>query len=276
MLPIPRSITIYVEVIYDNTENNPNNPFSPPRLISEKNGSMKTTDEMFQLILRYIKYLKRDEEIGLEEDIFEKMKIQQKKTIIAFDFDGTITQTDMFFLVIFHFNSLINLITKTPLAIFILIRHKLGLLSNSIAKEQIFGLYFKGWSQLEFNNKCLQFAELIEKNLNIEFKKVIKNLQNHNNEIIIVSASASNWIEPWARKYNFKQVISTEISVDKDNKLTGKFSTPNCINQHKVERILKAYPNREEYYLVAYGDSSGDKELLEFADESYLNFKKTK
>ncbi len=67
MLPIPRGSTIYVEGIYDNTENNPNNPFSPPRLISEKNGSMKTTDEMFQLILSYVKYQKGDEEIELEE-----------------------------------------------------------------------------------------------------------------------------------------------------------------------------------------------------------------
>ncbi len=67
MLPIPRGSTIYVEGVFDNTSNNPNNPFSPPRNISEKNGSMKTTDEMFQLILSYLPYQKGDEEIGLEE-----------------------------------------------------------------------------------------------------------------------------------------------------------------------------------------------------------------
>ncbi len=67
MLPIPRGSTIYVKGVFDNTINNPNNPFSPPRLISEKNGSMKTTDEMFQLILNYVIYQKGDEEIGLEE-----------------------------------------------------------------------------------------------------------------------------------------------------------------------------------------------------------------
>jgi hypothetical protein len=67
MMPVPRGSIIYVEGIYDNTESNPNNPFSPPRLISEKNGSMKTTDEMFQLILSYVKYQKGDEGVGLEE-----------------------------------------------------------------------------------------------------------------------------------------------------------------------------------------------------------------
>jgi hypothetical protein len=66
MLHIPRGSTIYVEGVYDNTSNNPNNPFSPPQVIMERNGSMKTTDEMFQLIMTYVPYQKGDEEISLE------------------------------------------------------------------------------------------------------------------------------------------------------------------------------------------------------------------
>lgn len=29
------------------------------------------------------------------------------------------------------------------------------------------------------------------------------------------------------------------------------------------------FPNRSEYYLIAFGDSRGDKELLEYADEGH-------
>ncbi len=64
MLKIPS--TIYVEGVYDNTAENPNNPFSPPRIIMEKNGSMRTTDEMFQFIVTYVPYKKGDEIISLE------------------------------------------------------------------------------------------------------------------------------------------------------------------------------------------------------------------
>jgi hypothetical protein len=67
LLFVPRGSTIYVVGDYDNTSDNPNNPFNPPRTISEKNGSMKTTDEMFQLILTYVPYQKGDEKISLEE-----------------------------------------------------------------------------------------------------------------------------------------------------------------------------------------------------------------
>ncbi len=63
---IPRGTTIYVEGVYDNTRFNPNNPFSPPQEIRERNGSMKTTDEMFQLIVTYVPYQKGDEDISLE------------------------------------------------------------------------------------------------------------------------------------------------------------------------------------------------------------------
>ena len=43
-----------------------NNPFSPPQLVCEVNGSMKATDEMFQFIVTYLPYEQGDENISLE------------------------------------------------------------------------------------------------------------------------------------------------------------------------------------------------------------------
>jgi hypothetical protein len=64
LLKIPRGTTIYVEGVYDNTASNPNNPYHPPKEIRERNGSMKTTDEMFQLIITYVPYEPGDENIS--------------------------------------------------------------------------------------------------------------------------------------------------------------------------------------------------------------------
>lgn len=66
LLKLPRGSKIYVEAMYDNTAQNPNNPFSPPQTISDRNGSMKTTDEMLQLILTYVPYKLGDEDISNE------------------------------------------------------------------------------------------------------------------------------------------------------------------------------------------------------------------
>ncbi|OSZ78222.1 hypothetical protein CAP35_08150 [Chitinophagaceae bacterium IBVUCB1] len=66
MLKIPKGSTIVAEGLYDNTKNNMNNPFSPPRLIKDQNGSMRATDEMFQFIITYVPYQEGDENISLE------------------------------------------------------------------------------------------------------------------------------------------------------------------------------------------------------------------
>ncbi|MBK7856966.1 MAG: hypothetical protein IPJ79_20605 [Bacteroidetes bacterium] len=66
LLKIPAGSKIRAEGVYDNTEQNPNNPFYPPRVIGERKGSMRTTDEMFQLIFNYLEYKKGDENISLE------------------------------------------------------------------------------------------------------------------------------------------------------------------------------------------------------------------
>lgn len=65
MLKLPAGSTVYVEGVFDNTRNNPNNPFNPPRTVREPEGNMRTTDEMFQLIITYLPYKAGDENISL-------------------------------------------------------------------------------------------------------------------------------------------------------------------------------------------------------------------
>jgi hypothetical protein len=70
MLKIPAGSEIIVKATYDNTSNNPDNPFSPPQVISERKnlngkGSMRTSDEMLQFIINYLPYNDDDENIIL-------------------------------------------------------------------------------------------------------------------------------------------------------------------------------------------------------------------
>lgn len=66
MLKIPAGSLIRVVGVFDNTKDNPMNPFDPPRTIGEREGSMRTTDEMFQFIINYLPYRPGDEHISLE------------------------------------------------------------------------------------------------------------------------------------------------------------------------------------------------------------------
>jgi hypothetical protein len=65
MMKIPKGPTIAAIGVYDNTADNLNNPFSPPREVIGTNGSMRVTDEMFQFIMRYLPYQPGDENVSL-------------------------------------------------------------------------------------------------------------------------------------------------------------------------------------------------------------------
>ncbi len=66
MVVIPKGSWIIAEGVFDNTRNNPLNPNSPPDWVAEKDGSMRTSDEMFQFIINYLPYKQGDENISLE------------------------------------------------------------------------------------------------------------------------------------------------------------------------------------------------------------------
>lgn len=68
MVKIPAGSEIKVIGVYDNTRANPLNPFNPPRPVGEREGSMRTTDEMFQFIINYLPYRPGDENISLEQN----------------------------------------------------------------------------------------------------------------------------------------------------------------------------------------------------------------
>lgn len=63
---LPKGSVIHVFGEFDNTADNPLNPFHPPQRVSEREGSMRTTDEMFQLIITWMPYQNGDENISLE------------------------------------------------------------------------------------------------------------------------------------------------------------------------------------------------------------------
>ncbi len=56
---------IRMEGFFDNSVDNPNNPFHPPQKVSERAGSMRTSDEMFQFIISALVYQKGDENKSL-------------------------------------------------------------------------------------------------------------------------------------------------------------------------------------------------------------------
>lgn len=189
--------------------------------------------------------------------------MMDRKRLYVFDFDGTLTKRDSLLAFIIFVRGwkmlLLTLLRYSPL----LVLMKLGLYDNGKAKEKVFCACFKGMSLTSFNDYCQRFAE---ENRSLLREQAVLYINKVREETcVIISASVDNWVQPF---FPDIRVLGTQIEVA-DGKLTGKFTTPNCYGPEKVRRLLSAYPERKDYYLVAYGDSGGDRELLDYADEAY-------
>ena len=69
---------------------------------------------------------------------------------------------------------------------------------------------------------------------------------------------------------NYWEMVCERLLFEiKNGKLTGKFSTKNCFGIEKVNRIKEKYNLSEYNVIYAYGNSSGDKEMLSIANEKY-------
>ena len=66
LVRIPKGSTLHIIGSYDNTIDNPFNPFSPPRTIWSF-GDMKSTDEMMTLMMIFFPYQEGDENISLQK-----------------------------------------------------------------------------------------------------------------------------------------------------------------------------------------------------------------
>ncbi|WP_165023978.1 MULTISPECIES: HAD-IB family hydrolase [unclassified Dysgonomonas] len=194
------------------------------------------------------------------------MKIVEESRIIAvFDFDGTITVKDTLFDFIVFCHGGWKLVAGLLILSPILVLFKLGFITNESAKQRMFSFFFKGKKKPDFDLYCQRYSRRIDEITNLEAADKIKWHQSEGHQIIIISASIVDWIKPWANTSNIEEVIGTQIEI-KDNIITGRFASKNCYGREKVNRLLALYPDRDSYKLYAYGDSSGDKELLSIAD----------
>lgn len=192
----------------------------------------------------------------------------EKKTKAVFDFDNTITTKDTLFHFIKFYHGSMKFWSGMTLLLPILVLFKLKLLNNEKAKQILFSYYFKNTNFDVFQLKCGEYKEKLDDILNKVAIDKIRWHQQEGHEVLIVSASIENWIYPWAKKNGIDRIVGTQLEIV-NNKLTGKFTTPNCNGNEKVKRLLTLYPNKNDYILYAYGDSKGDIPMLKLADYSY-------
>lgn len=191
-----------------------------------------------------------------------------KKRIAFFDFDGTITTRDTLLEFIRFYKGTLHFYLGFLVYSPFIVAYKLGLIPNFVAKQKVLSFFFKGESLDVFQAKCNAFSdEVLPALIRPKALEEIARLKANDVPIVIVTASAENWIRQWAQKQGLG-LIGTRLAVD-GNKISGKFDGKNCYGDEKVCRIEQEYRFSDYSDIYAYGDSSGDKAMLARATVSF-------
>jgi phosphatidylglycerophosphatase C len=189
----------------------------------------------------------------------------ERRTFAAFDFDGTITRRDTMvpFLAAVAGRSAVAraLSAESPrLAI-----AAAGRGDRDEAQARVITRVLMGHSYADVEAAGLAYGvELSRSAITAEARDRIAWHRREGHEIVIVSASLDVYLVEVARSLGVAHVLSTGLDVDADGLCTGRLRGANCRGPEKATR-LRTLLAGEDVELWAYGNSTGDDEMLALA-----------
>ncbi|SHF00238.1 HAD-IB family hydrolase [Chryseobacterium takakiae] len=192
------------------------------------------------------------------------------KKLYCFDFDGTLTYKDTMFMYLRFYDPVkfrLQFLKHIPL--FVLLKLKLA--DTEKVKKSFIGSILKGQMQEKIEKKSNQFFEhyypkIIRENA-LDF---IRNIDREHTHSLLVTASLDIWAKPFAEAFQM-ELVATKAEF-KNGVFTGNFIGKNCNGKEKLIRIQTEIASRKYDKIIAFGDTSGDRYMLQWANEGHYQF----
>lgn len=195
------------------------------------------------------------------------------RPLAAFDFDGTLTVEDSFTAFLAWragpARHLAGMLRLAPAALAYLVHRDRGRLKAAAVRE-----FLKGAPRARLEADAQAFADAFApRMLRPDALAAWRDWRARGATLVIVTASPALTVEPFARALGADVLIGTELAFDDQARVAGAFAGPNCRGAEKAAR-LRARFGPDVRLAAAYGDTSGDHEMLAMAEEAgYRVFK---
>jgi len=186
--------------------------------------------------------------------------------VVAFDFDGTITVKDSFMTFLRwrvgagRFNA--GMMRLAPASLAYLGHRNRGRIKAAAVRE-----FLKGVPREQLEAEARAFAQTVAPRL---LRPDAVHTWNHWRQrratLVIVTASPTHVVAPFARGLGADALIGTELAFDDQDRVTGAFTGENCRGDEKVRRLRQMFGD-DLRLKAAYGDTSGDTAMLAIAEE---------
>jgi phosphatidylglycerophosphatase C len=196
-----------------------------------------------------------------------------KSMVIAFDFDGTLTRSDTvvpFLRLVAREGDTMALVgrmaARSHKAVAAIARRDRDRL-RALATEAVFA----GISGADVDRLAAAYGRRVaDQRLRPDTVDRLRWHRDQGHRVVIVSASYEPYLVVVADELGVERVLSTRLEIDADGICTGRLHGRNCRGDEKVRRLEAWFDDqglaREHVELWAYGDSEGDRRLLEYAD----------
>ena len=183
----------------------------------------------------------------------------------AFDFDGTLTERDT--LIPF----LARLAGRRRLAVALAAQARRYRKDSDAAKLDVLRRLTTGMNAEGFALAGRDYAVGLHHRLRPDMMARLRWHRSQRHKLVIVSASLGTYLRPFGRTLGMDEVMAVELDVDAAHKLTGEVTGGVNTRGPEKARRLQAWLDTslapgETPEIWAYGDTSGDDELLAMAD----------
>jgi phosphatidylglycerophosphatase C len=192
--------------------------------------------------------------------------LTSSQPIIAFDFDGTLTTRDTFLAFLRWRSGRIGYwrgIARLTPALFAFAQNR----NVERLKAEAARVFLSGAPIATLDAEAREFAATAAPALlRPDALQVWRRHQAEGARMVIVTASPEPVIAPFAHGLGADRLIGTRLEIDGEGRLTGALDGPNCRGPEKVNR-LRAVFGPDLRLKAAYGDTDGDVQMLEIADQ---------
>nr|WP_275974006.1 HAD-IB family phosphatase [Shewanella pneumatophori] len=206
-----------------------------------------------------------------------------------FDFDGTLTNKDMFTKFIFFsatpMRLALGVIFMSPLYLL----YKMGVIPARKLRPFVSYCAFAGRDKQTLDRLGVEYAtKIIPRYLRPEMQQTLKQYQAEGASIVVVSASLDLYLKPWCQIMGL-ELICSEMATEqvakqeqiqahnqelnqepKNSRYTGFYVAGDCSCEAKASKVSERFNLKDYSYIYAYGDTKEDLAMLALADEAYM------
>ena len=190
------------------------------------------------------------------------------RIVAAFDFDGTITSRDTMAGFLRTVVGTRSLLGAAGLDLPRLLLSASGHGSRDEGKGRLLMRLFAGRDPAEVGALGQEYgARLASHQIRSEMRARLGWHRARGHEIVIVSASLDTYLNETGRLLGIDAVLCTKLEVGDDGTFTGRMDGGNCRGAEKARRLSEYLADRGGGTVGwAYGDSSGDREMLAMSE----------